>query len=126
MAGGEMKGETVRWGNSLAVRIPKPAAQKARLSGEGQIELSYAQKVPALGRLVAQITELDRYAEIFRGLELRQGIRGVVTYVPEAGDITMPDFRNFASSCNLFVAFGSPGASNRRATVRVRLPDFFL
>jgi antitoxin MazE len=74
-----MKGQIVKWGNSLAVRIPKPAAEKARLkegdlleieaSGEGQIELRRARKVPTLAQLVAQITELNRYAEISSGRE---------------------------------------------------------
>ena len=74
-----MKAQMVKWGNSLAVRIPKPAAEKARLkegdvveieaSGEGQIELRRASKVPTLARLVAQITQQNRYCEISPGAE---------------------------------------------------------
>jgi len=69
----------VKWGNSLAVRIPKPAAEKARLkegdvleieaSGEGQIELRRARKVPTLAQLVARITPQNRYGEISTGAE---------------------------------------------------------
>ena len=74
-----MKAQMVKWGNSLAVRIPKPAAEKARLkegdvleieaSGEGQIELRRARKVPTLAQLVAQITPQNRYGEISAGAE---------------------------------------------------------
>jgi antitoxin MazE len=72
-----MKARMVKWGNSLAVRIPKPAAEKARLkegdvleveaSAEGQIELRRARKVPTLAQLVAQITPQNRYGEISSG-----------------------------------------------------------
>lgn len=72
-----MKAQMVKWGNSLAVRIPKPAAEKARLkegdileveaSAEGQIELRRARKVPTLAQLVAQITAQNRYGEISSG-----------------------------------------------------------
>ncbi len=71
-----MKARMVKWGNSLAVRIPGPAVEKARLkegdvleivaSAEGQIELRRARKVPTLAQLVAQITRQNRYAEISR------------------------------------------------------------
>lgn len=74
-----MKVQMVKWGNSLAVRIPKPAAEKARLkegdvleieaSAEGQIELRRASKVPTLAQLVAQITPENRYGEISSGAE---------------------------------------------------------
>ncbi len=72
-----MKAQMVKWGNSLAVRIPKPAAEKARLkegdileieaSADGQIELRRAQKTPTLAQLVAQITPQNRYGEISSG-----------------------------------------------------------
>ena len=74
-----MKAKMVKWGNSLAVRIPKPAAEKARLkegdlleveaSAEGQIELRRVRKVPTLGQLVARITSQNRYGEISLGPE---------------------------------------------------------
>lgn len=72
-----MKAKIVKWGNSLAVRIPKSAAEAARLkegdvleveaSAEGQIELRRARKVPTLAQLVAQITPQNRYGEISSG-----------------------------------------------------------
>src|SRR5215471_18670297 len=72
-----MKAQMVKWGNSLAVRIPKPAAEKARLkegdileveaSAEGQIELRRARKIPTLAQLVDQITPQNRYGEISSG-----------------------------------------------------------
>ena len=65
--------QIVKWGNSLAIRIPKPVAEEAGLSEgdrvlmestDGQIELRRADKVPTLQELVAQITPENRYAEI--------------------------------------------------------------
>ena len=72
-----MKAKMVKWGNSLAVRIPKPAAEKARLKegdvleiearAEGQIELRRPRKIATLSQLVAQITPQNRYGEIYTG-----------------------------------------------------------
>jgi antitoxin MazE len=68
----------VKWGNSLAVRIPKMVAEEARLkegdaivieAAEGHIELRRAGKVPALKQLVAQITPENRYEEVSWGEE---------------------------------------------------------
>jgi antitoxin MazE len=68
-----MKAKIVKWGNSLAVRIPKPAAERARLNegdsleietAEGQIALHRISHVPSLSKLVAQITPENRYSEI--------------------------------------------------------------
>lgn len=74
-----MKAQMVKWGNSLAVRIPKPAVEKARLkegdilevdsTADGQIELRRAGKVPTLAQLVAQISPQNRYGEISSGSE---------------------------------------------------------
>lgn len=74
-----MRARVVKWGNSLAVRIPKAAADEARLkegdaidvesTGEGQIELRRVRQVPTLGQLVAQITPENRYGEISTGAE---------------------------------------------------------
>jgi antitoxin MazE len=73
-----MKAKMVKWGNSLAVRIPKPVVEKARLkegdsleieSSEGQIELRRVNQVPTLRQLVSQITPENRYAEISAGAE---------------------------------------------------------
>jgi len=74
-----MKARMVKWGNSLAVRIPKPVAEEARFKEgdaleievvEGRVELRRASKVPTLAALVAQITPENRYAEISTGGEL--------------------------------------------------------
>lgn len=75
-----MKAHMVKWGNSLAVRIPKSVAEKARLKegdsleieahGEGQVELRRATKIPTLAQLVSQITPENRYAEISTGAEV--------------------------------------------------------
>jgi antitoxin MazE len=69
----------LKWGNSLAVRIPKPIADEARLkagdaleievAAEGAVELHRAGKVPTLAQLVSQITPENRYAEISSGPE---------------------------------------------------------
>jgi antitoxin MazE len=73
-----MKAQMVKWGNSLAVRIPKPIIEEARLkegdlleieAGDGQIELRRATKVPTLAQLVSQITPDNRYPEISTGPE---------------------------------------------------------
>jgi len=70
------KAQVVKWGNSLAVRIPKPLAERAGFSEgdplvmeptEGQIRLRRANRVPTLRELVAQITPENRYGEIPTG-----------------------------------------------------------
>jgi len=58
-----------KWGNSLAVRIPKPVVEKARLmegdsleveaAAEGLVELRRRAKVPTLA-LASQITSENR------------------------------------------------------------------
>jgi antitoxin MazE len=70
--------QIVRWGNSLAIRIPKPLAEVAGLSegdrvlmeaAHGQIELRRADRVPTLRELVAQITPENRSGETSTGRE---------------------------------------------------------
>src|SRR5215475_11793043 len=70
--------QIVTWGNSLAVRIPKPLAEQAGLgegdrislqAAEGQIELRRSEQVPTLKELVAQMTAEDRYPETSTGSE---------------------------------------------------------
>jgi antitoxin MazE len=74
-----MKVHMVKWGNSLAVRIPKPVAAEARLKEgdpleievvEGRVELRRARRMPTLAKLVSQITPENRYAEIATGAEV--------------------------------------------------------
>ncbi len=73
-----MKAQMVKWGNSLAVRIPKPVAEAARLKEgdllelealEDHIELHKISRVPSLAKLVAEITPENRYQEISSGAE---------------------------------------------------------
>jgi len=69
--------QIVKWGNSLAVRIPKPVAEEAGVregdpitieAEDGRIHLRRRrQRVPALRELVAQITVKDRYRELQTG-----------------------------------------------------------
>jgi antitoxin MazE len=69
--------QIVKWGNSLAVRIPKPVAEEAGVgegdpimmeAGPGQIQLRRRHpRVPSLRKLVAQITPENRYDEVETG-----------------------------------------------------------
>jgi antitoxin MazE len=73
--------QVVKWGNSLAVRIPKGVAEKARMqegdavvikAANGRIELRRAQRIPTLEELVAQITPENRYSETDSGPNVGQ------------------------------------------------------
>ena len=69
-----MQAQVLKWGNSLAIRIPKPIADDARLqlgapleiavAADGVVQIQRAGEVPTLAQLVAQITPENRYAEI--------------------------------------------------------------
>ena len=70
--------QVVKWGNSLAIRIPKAVAKEARMKEgdsivieaiDGHIELRRREKTPRLEELVAQITPENRYAETDWGSE---------------------------------------------------------
>lgn len=74
-----MKAQMVKWGNSLAVRIPKAVAEEARLkegdaleieAEEGCVELRRATRMPSLAKLVSQITPENRYEEIAANAEV--------------------------------------------------------
>ena len=75
-----MKAQMVKWGNSLAVRIPKPVIEQAKLkegdsleieaAAEGHVELRRATKVPSLAKLISHITPENRYTEISAGREV--------------------------------------------------------
>lgn len=65
--------QVMKWGNSLAVRIPKGVAAEARMkegdavvikATKGKIEVRRAERTPTLEELVAQITPENRYGEI--------------------------------------------------------------
>jgi antitoxin component of MazEF toxin-antitoxin module len=64
---------------SLAVRIPKPVVEEARLkegdsleieAAEDRVELRRATKIPPLAQLFSQITAENRSAEIAAGAEV--------------------------------------------------------
>ena len=66
------KAKVMRWGNSLAVRIPRGVADEARMKEgdavqikaiRGRIELRRAERMPCLAELVAEITPENRYEE---------------------------------------------------------------
>lgn len=76
-----MKAKLMKWGNSLAVRIPKPVIAEARLksgdsleieASEGQLRLRRVTRrtTPTLSELVNQITAENRYAEVPVGGEV--------------------------------------------------------
>ena len=79
-----MKTRLVKWGNSLAVRIPKAVVEKARLkegdsleveaSAEGHVELRRPAKLPTLAQLVSRITPENRYAEISTSAEVAKEV----------------------------------------------------
>ena len=68
-----MKAQIKRWGNSLAVRIPKPIAGSAKLrdgdevdvkaTGPGSLKLVASRKKPSLSELVRRITAKNRHGE---------------------------------------------------------------
>lgn len=64
--------QMAKWGNSLAVRVPKDIAEQAHLkegdaveikATKGKIELRRAERIPTLKELVAQITPENRHPE---------------------------------------------------------------
>ena len=68
----------MKWGNSLAVRLPKPIAETAGVregdpivieAEKGKINLRRKRRFPTLSELVAQITPDGRYDEILSGPE---------------------------------------------------------
>jgi len=73
-----VKAQIVKWGNSLAVRIPKPVVEKARFREGDSLEVEAAAAgvvelrrpvTPTLAQLVSQITPDNRYSEISIGAE---------------------------------------------------------
>jgi antitoxin MazE len=67
------KAHILRWGKSLAVRIPKAVAEQAHLQEgdsvsievlNGRVELRCATGIPTLEELVAQITPENCHGEI--------------------------------------------------------------
>lgn len=68
-----MKTQLAKWGNSLAVRIPKPVATAAKLrtgdnleldvEGPGRVRIRKPKRKPTLEELVARITPENRHSE---------------------------------------------------------------
>jgi len=75
-----MQAHVQKWGNSLAVRIPKPVAEDARfeagdaleiaVGADGVVQLQRIGAMPTLAQMVAQITPENRYAEVSLGAEV--------------------------------------------------------
>jgi antitoxin MazE len=69
-----MKTQLSKWGNSLALRIPKPVAEAAKLcdgdtldldvEGPGAVRVRKPTVKPSLEQLVARITDENRHGEI--------------------------------------------------------------
>jgi antitoxin MazE len=73
------RAQVVKWGNSLAVRIPKAVAEEAQVkegdaivikADTGRIVLEPTERIPTLEELVAQIKPENRYEEIKTGPEV--------------------------------------------------------
>ena len=75
-----MKTQLAKWGNSMAVRIPKSVAEAAKLrpgdllelavEGLGMIKICRRRREPTLEQLVAAITVENRHAEVDWGKPL--------------------------------------------------------
>jgi antitoxin MazE len=72
------KAQVVKWGNSLALRIPKSVAEEAHMkegdavvmkAAKGRIEVRHAHRMPTLEELVAKITPENRYPETVWGTD---------------------------------------------------------
>ncbi len=69
-----MKAQLKKWGNSLAVRIPKPVAEAAKLrqgdrlevkvTGPGAVQIRTAKAKPTLAQLIRGITPQNRHEEM--------------------------------------------------------------
>jgi len=77
------KAQVAKWGNSLAVRIPKAVAEQARMQEgdailievlNGHIEVRPAERIPTLEELVAQMTPENRHGEIDWGPDVGKEI----------------------------------------------------
>jgi len=68
-----MKTQIAKWGNSLALRIPKPVAEAAKLhngdtldldvEGPGAVRMRKPKHKPTLEELVARISDQNRHGE---------------------------------------------------------------
>ena len=72
-----MKTRILKWGNSLALRIPKPFAEEARLAEDSPVDVTVrngklvvipiAEPAVTLEELVSQITPKNRHGETDTG-----------------------------------------------------------
>ena len=79
-----MQAQVLKWGNSLAVRIPKHVAEDAHfeagdsidiaVGADGVVQLHRVGALPTLAQMVAQITPENRYAEVPLGAEIGREI----------------------------------------------------
>ena len=79
-----MQAQVLKWGNSLAVRIPKPVAEDAHfevgdaleiaVAADGIVQLHRVDAMPTLAQMVSQITPESRYAEVSPGAEIGREI----------------------------------------------------
>jgi antitoxin MazE len=80
-----MRAQMLKWGNSLAIRIPRPIADEANLkvgdsleiqvAAEGAVQIHRLGKTPTLAQIVSQMTPENRYEEIGTGAETsREGV----------------------------------------------------
>jgi antitoxin MazE len=75
-----MQAQVLKWGNSLAIRLPKSIAEDARLqlgdpleiavAADGVVQMHRVGEIPTLAQLVAQIIPENRYSEISLGPEI--------------------------------------------------------
>ncbi len=72
-----MRSTIQQWGNSLALRLPKPFADEAGLARNAQVDISLVQgnivilpvkePQPTLAELLAEVTEENRHSEVDTG-----------------------------------------------------------
>lgn len=72
-----MKTRIQKWGNSLALRIPRPFAEESHLHEESAVDISVrngklvvallVERAPTLDDLIEQITERNRHHEVETG-----------------------------------------------------------
>jgi antitoxin MazE len=77
------KAQVMKWGNSLAVRIPKGIAEEARMregdavlitAAKNRIELHRAESIPTLKEFVAKFHPDNRHEEIEWGSDVGKEI----------------------------------------------------
>jgi len=95
-----MQARVLKWGNSLAVKIPKAVAEDAQLKvgdpleiaigADGVLEVHRVGEIPTLAQLLDRITPENRYAEISLGPEIGR----------EAVEWSATTFRIRATSCS--------------------------